>query len=263
MVSSLYLLYIDFCVTTMASFPAHPHRTAVVLPFVAALSLAINTSVEARSLVGGPVSTSSSTSNAPSTQTTTAATTAAAQAAQAAASARRAQDSLVRSTAAFQSLAAAQAAAHAAAVNSASNIITSSDGINTDGLGAGLLNPLGGMTAPQTAAAIQLIDLGTSGKNQIVLSNGGSVTLPKGTSGDRSSHGIRFGQRDHDLWHGLDRRGQPDDIDRRNAGDDHHHERDDFSHRRQRHVECDHLLHDQFDLGREPLPCLRPRAAAR
>jgi filamentous hemagglutinin family protein len=158
------------------------------MPLTAALLCAAGATVHARNLIGFPSTSAASSQNgsasaAANSQTATAATTAAAQAVQAAVTARRAQDSLVQSTAAFQSLAQAQAAAHLAALNDSSNIITSTGGSTTDGLGAGLLNPIGGVPTTKASSSIQVVNLGPGGKNQLVLGNGGTVTLPGGTVG--------------------------------------------------------------------------------
>jgi filamentous hemagglutinin len=168
-------------------FSISPRRLSVTSPVIVALVLAANATAEARNLIGiASTSTGSSASgsayNSANSQTVTAATTAAAQAAQAAVTARRAQDSLVQSTAAFQSLAQAQLAANAAAEASLNNNLGSAQN-PINGLQVGGLNPIGGVPTTKSSSAIQVVDLGNSGKNQLTLGNGGSVTLPGGTSG--------------------------------------------------------------------------------
>jgi filamentous hemagglutinin family protein len=165
---------------------------------------------------------SSPTSTAPGSQAATAATAATAQAAQTAASATLARSSLMQSLASFQKLqqtvsanqaAAAttsaqlgltqagnaynqlvqtQLAAHNAAVASTAPTLstgtgggTVTDGIGTAGLlpysttqGAGVIPPVS-----TNSPSIQVVDLGsTSGNNQLVLSKGGTVALPYGTT---------------------------------------------------------------------------------
>ena len=162
------------------------HRYAVAVPVTGALLFAWSVTADARNLIGGRSTAApppgSSASPAAASQTATAATDAAAQAAQAAVQARRAQDSLVRSTVAFQNLAAAQAAARLAAIKDPTKIIRSTDGSKTDGLAPGLLEPAGGVPAT-TTPGVQIVDLGGAGNNELSLSNGGTIALPKGTKG--------------------------------------------------------------------------------
>jgi len=127
-------------------------------------------------------------------QSETAATTAAAQSAQAAATANRAQASLSQSVAAFQHAAQQQMAAQMAA---ASNNLVLNQGVLTvtshpavgatviNGLMPNGLNPVGGLTQA-ASSSIQLVDLTGNGKNELTLSNGGTVALPSGTSGSDS-----------------------------------------------------------------------------
>jgi filamentous hemagglutinin family protein len=163
------------------------HRRLRVLPSAVALVFAMHAEVQARNLIGiSSTSTSQagSASAASTSQTATAATTAAAQAAQAAFLATRAQDSLIRTTAAFQNLAAQQAAARAVPLANPNNVVTATDGSGaTDGLGVGLLEPVGGVPAT-TSAGVQIVTLGGTGKNSLLLTSSGTVTLPKGTSGN-------------------------------------------------------------------------------
>jgi filamentous hemagglutinin len=167
-------------------FRVHFLRGLVVLPVMGGLLLGFVSTAPARNLIGVTSTPSSSSQNGSSantatSQTATAATAAAAQAAQAAIISRRAQDSLVQSTTAFQSIQQAQIAAQLAAeLNPANNLGSAQNPIN--GIQVGGLNPIGGVPATQ-ASSIQVVDLGGSGKNQISLGNGGSVTLPGGTAG--------------------------------------------------------------------------------
>jgi filamentous hemagglutinin len=158
-------------------------RGAVVLAF-GALSLSPEKAVaQARSLAGGVggMKQGGSSSSAATSQTSTAATIATAQAAQAAATATRAQTSLSQSVAAFQRLAQQQMVTQMAAAASASNNLGSTAS-PINGLAAGGLMPVGGIPA-LTTSSIQVVDLTGSGKNQLNLSNGGTVALPSGTSG--------------------------------------------------------------------------------
>ena len=142
-----------------------------------------NAVAQARSLAGGVggFKAGGSSSSAATSQSATAATAATAQQAAAVANASRAQISLAASVAAFQKAAQQQMAAQTAAMQSAANNLgTAAAPIN--GLAIGGLNPVGGIPAV-TASTIQLVDLSGSGKNQLVLSNGGTVALPSGTSG--------------------------------------------------------------------------------
>ncbi len=154
---------------------------------IGALLLAAGVSAgQARNIIGGHSSSAqphgSSANAAATSQTATAATEAAAQAAQAAVQARRAQDSLVRSSVAFQSIAAAQAAAHQAAINNAAIFIKSTDGTKTDGLGAGLLDPAGGVPGDDDSRRADRRPSAATVK-RTSLSNGGTIALPKGTKG--------------------------------------------------------------------------------
>ncbi len=159
-------------------------RGAVLLPLAAAALWPTKAVAQARSLAGGVggyhTSTSSSSSSSTS-QTATAATAAAQQAAQAAANANRAQASLTQSVAFFQRMAQQQMAAQAAAQSStAVNLGTAANPIN--GIAVGGLNPVGGVPATKTSS-VQLVDLTGNGKNQLTLSNGGTVALQNGTNG--------------------------------------------------------------------------------
>ena len=167
------------------SFRALPGRSSLLLGAGFALTLAGH--VYAGGLTRTTFSSSATGFNSPSSsastsQTANAATAAAAQAAQAAATANKAQQALQRSMTLFQDLQQSQAAARLAAQNNAANNLGSaSQPIN--GLGVGGLNPLGGVPAATSSPAIQVVDLGAAGKNQLALGNGGSVTLPAGTTG--------------------------------------------------------------------------------
>jgi filamentous hemagglutinin len=168
-------------------FSIYARRFSITAPGMVALVLAVSPTAQARNLIGVASSSSGSSAsgsayNAANSQTATAATTAAAQAAQAAVTTRRAQDSLVQSTAVFQSLAQAQLAANAAAEADLNNNLGSAQN-PINGLQVGGLNPIGGVPTAKSSSAIQVVDLGNSGKNQLTLGNGGSVTLPSGTSG--------------------------------------------------------------------------------
>jgi filamentous hemagglutinin len=176
-----------FLVSAYLNLRSERSRATLILLVGAGFLLAGCVASQARNLTGAPsgstASGSGGASSAVSTsQSTTAATAAAAQAQQAAVLAARAQQSLVKSTTAFQNIAAAQAAARQAALNSSLNSISSTDGTQTDGLAPGLLEPVGGVPS-QTTAGIQIVKLGGSGQNQLSLGNGGTVALPKGTTG--------------------------------------------------------------------------------
>ena len=173
---------------TIHSLRSYLAHRPTVLAIIIALLPAMNDTAQARILIGVQSNSSSSSSSgaAPTTglntQTATAATAAAAQAAQAAVISKRAQDSLVSSTRAFQNAMSAQALANQ---NSTANLLDSNNN-PINGLAAGGLVPVGGVPATTSSSAIQVVDLSGSGKNQLVLSNGGSVTLPAGTAGNDS-----------------------------------------------------------------------------
>jgi hypothetical protein len=143
-------------------FRVHFLRGLVVLPVMGGLLLGFVSTAPARNLIGVTSTPSSSSQNGSSantatSQTATAATAAAAQAAQAAIISRRAQDSLVQSTTAFQSIQQAQIAAQLAAeLNPANNLGSAQNPIN--GIQVGGLNPIGGVPATQ-ASSIQVVDL--------------------------------------------------------------------------------------------------------
>jgi filamentous hemagglutinin family protein len=134
---------------------------------------------------GASYSSSSSTS-----QTSTAATAVTAQSVQAAATALQSQAALAKSIAAFQALQSAQQSAqHAAQANAAINLLDAShniiNGLTSGGATSatpGGLSPVGGLT-PATSSAIQVVDLSGTSNNKLVISNGGNVTLPGGTTG--------------------------------------------------------------------------------
>ena len=173
---------------TIHSLRSYLAHRPTVLAIIIALLPAMNDTAQARILIGVQSNSSSSSSSgaAPTTglntQTATAATAAAAQAARAAVISKRAQDSLVSSTRAFQNAMSAQALANQ---NSTANLLDSNNN-PINGLAAGGLVPVGGVPATTSSSAIQVVDLSGSGKNQLVLSNGGSVTLPAGTAGNDS-----------------------------------------------------------------------------
>jgi filamentous hemagglutinin len=145
-------------------------------------SIFLEAPLEAHNIIGTPSNSGAASSSSQGTttagitsQAASAATTAAAQAAQAAITARRAQESLVQALAHFNTLEAAQTSAAAQAALGTSNV--------PNGLGPGGLNPSNWSSTPAASSGIQLVDLGAAGKNQISLSNGGTIALPKGTAG--------------------------------------------------------------------------------
>jgi filamentous hemagglutinin family protein len=121
-------------------------------------------------------------------QTSMAATAIKVQSVQASATALASQAALSKSLAAYQALQVSQASANAAAVsNVAVNLFDAAhntiNGLTAGGASSstpGGLSPIGPLTT--TSASVQVVNLsGTS--NQLAFSNGGSVTLPVGTSG--------------------------------------------------------------------------------
>ena len=124
-----------------------------------------------------------------SSQASTAATAINVQTLQATATAQASQAALAKSLAAYQALQGAQAAANASALaNAAVNLLDIAhnpiNGLTSGGATSsspGGLSPVGVLTP--TSAQVQVVDLSGTSSNRLAFSNGGSVTLPLGTSG--------------------------------------------------------------------------------